>query len=148
MRQENTSGGEKQASGAGAKKGWRRIVSWAGPVAVGVAGLAAAAGAGYLQGEKIGAARAVAREVFTREHRELREVQAGIERAREVLRKIHDQERRAASELRATSAEPRATKAPTEVLPNEKGAAESQGAPASADHSAAPTYLPDAEGKR
>ncbi len=114
MRQETTSGGEKHASGAGAeKKGWRRIVSIAGPVAVGVAGLAAAAGVGYVQGEKAGAARAVAHEIFTREHKELREIEAGVARVKETIAKI-----------RAAESGDASTAAPTDLKdPGSSGAA-------------------------
>ncbi|HPA20737.1 MAG TPA: hypothetical protein PLU30_23520 [Verrucomicrobiae bacterium] len=133
MRQESTSGGEKQASGAGAKKGWRRIVSLAGPAAVGAAGLAAAAVGGYLEGEKVGAARAVAHELFTREHRELREVQGGIELVRQRLYRLHAEERRASEEL---------ARAEKESSRQHEGAAPSQGASANAEHGAAPPNLP------
>ncbi len=131
MRQETTSGGEKQASGAGAKKkGWRRVVSLAGPVAVGVAGLAAAAGVGYVRGEKAGAARAVAREIFTREHRELREIQDGVARVKQTIEKIRQEE------LGSASADGRATNG----IP-QQGAAVIDGAPAPA-----PTFDPGSTG--
>ena len=132
MRQESTSGEKKQARGAGARGAWRRILSVAGPVAVGVAGLAAAAGVGYLQGEKIGAAKAVAREIFTRQHSELREIQAGVEIARQKLSKIHNEERRALKEI-------------SEQSHQKEGAASSNGAPASADQGAAPSIYTNPE---
>lgn len=159
MRQESTSGGEKQAREAlelgplpasgvawlepapgdrplplrpASGKRFSRILRgarlWAGPVAVGAAGLAAAAGVGYLQGEKIGAAKAVAREVLVRDHRELREIQGGIELVRQKLYKIHAEERRAAEELRRAH----------EGYTNAIGAAPSQGASANAEQGAAP----------
>ncbi len=152
VRQENTSGAEKQASGAGAKRGWRRVMSLAGPVAVGVAGLAAAAGVGYVRGEKAGAARAVAHEIFTREHRELREIQEGVERVKQTIAKIRQEE------LGATGAErPASNGIPHDVaagidgapapatkfqITPESGEAALQDAPASADRAASPNILP------
>ena len=76
------------------------MMSWAGPVAAGVAGLAAAAGVGYLEGEKIGAAKAVAREILVRDHRELREIESGVELVRQKLYRLHAEERRALDALR------------------------------------------------
>jgi hypothetical protein len=105
MSEETTAAPEKQPKSVGSEGGaWATARRRLGQGFVGLLALAAAAGGGYMEGEKIGAAKAVAREVFTREHRELKDLEGGIQTVRERLRKIHDQERAALKTITDTNA--------------------------------------------